>query len=227
MGAWKTQLTLLGGFNNSTRDIWDNDIHDFNPGMFTRGSCCQEWGHPRPGCQMSITPQGMVIVCRGYWNTSIRATNTSCTQIKSRKSKERRKGKWVWWPDFPSGKRAHSLQQSVFRQGVAWIISQCSLVLGCLWWGRGREPNGVSTLLTCALMTLDEPLVCGTAERIWVREENVSEAERKKNVKPRDVSGGPVVKTSLPLQGVWCCSLVRELWCPMSYNQKPQTEAIL
>ena len=33
------------------------------------------------------------------------------------------------------------------------------------------------------------------------------------------------LKPHLPImQGVWCWSLVRDLWCPMTYNQKPKAK---
>ena len=57
--------------------------------------------------------------------------------------------------------------------------------------------------------------------------------QRKKNVKwgRKRRKWNPVMslevqwlKLHLPMQGVWCWSLVRELWRPMSYNQKPKTK---
>ncbi|XP_030675742.1 kelch domain-containing protein 4 isoform X3 [Nomascus leucogenys] len=69
MVAWKRQLILFGGFHESTRDyIYYNDVYAFNLDTFTWSKLSPSGTGPTPrsGCQMSVTPQGGIIIYGGY-----------------------------------------------------------------------------------------------------------------------------------------------------------------
>uniref|UniRef100_A0A2K5DAM2 Kelch domain containing 4 n=1 Tax=Aotus nancymaae TaxID=37293 RepID=A0A2K5DAM2_AOTNA len=69
MVAWKRQLILFGGFHESTRDyIYYNDVYAFNLDTFTwsKLSPAGTGPTPRSGCQMSVTPQGGIVLYGGY-----------------------------------------------------------------------------------------------------------------------------------------------------------------
>lgn len=86
MVAWKTQLTLLGGFHNSTRDyIQDNDMYAFNLGTFT-WSKLSRWGmgpHPGWAAKDLSLRRGPYSSVEATGKVQQRQTNTPCIQINS------------------------------------------------------------------------------------------------------------------------------------------------
>uniref|UniRef100_A0A9L0J8S7 Kelch domain containing 4 n=1 Tax=Equus asinus TaxID=9793 RepID=A0A9L0J8S7_EQUAS len=69
MVAWKRQLILFGGFHESTRDyIYYNDVYAFNLDTFTWSKLSPSGTGPTPrsGCQMTVTPQGSIVIYGGY-----------------------------------------------------------------------------------------------------------------------------------------------------------------
>ncbi|XP_036896115.1 kelch domain-containing protein 4 [Sturnira hondurensis] len=111
MVAWKRQLILFGGFHESTRDyIYYNDVYAFNLDTFAWSKLSPSGTGPTPrsGCQMSVTPQGSIVVYGGYSKQRVRKDVDRGTQHSDMfllKSEEGREGKWVWTRINPSGAR--------------------------------------------------------------------------------------------------------------------------
>uniref|UniRef100_A0A8C3WIF4 Kelch domain containing 4 n=1 Tax=Catagonus wagneri TaxID=51154 RepID=A0A8C3WIF4_9CETA len=109
MVAWKRQLILFGGFHESTRDyIYYNDVYAFNLDTltWTKLSPSGTGPTPRSGCQMSVTPQGSVVIYGGYSKQRVRKDVDRGTQHADMfllKPEEGREGKWVWIRINPSG----------------------------------------------------------------------------------------------------------------------------
>ncbi|XP_021568875.1 kelch domain-containing protein 4 [Carlito syrichta] len=108
MVAWKRQLILFGGFHESARDyIYYNDVYTFNLDTFTWSKLSPSGMGPTPrsGCQMSVTPQG-IIIYGGYSKQRIKKDVDRGTQHADMfllKPEDGREGKWVWTRMNPSG----------------------------------------------------------------------------------------------------------------------------
>ncbi|XP_036998262.2 kelch domain-containing protein 4 isoform X2 [Artibeus jamaicensis] len=111
MVAWKRQLILFGGFHESTRDyIYYNDVYAFNLDTFAWSKLSPSGTGPTPrsGCQMSVTPQGGIVVYGGYSKQRVKKDVDRGTQHSDMfllKSEEGREGRWVWTRTNPSGAR--------------------------------------------------------------------------------------------------------------------------
>ncbi|XP_070253866.1 kelch domain-containing protein 4 isoform X3 [Myotis yumanensis] len=109
MVAWKRQLILFGGFHESTRDyIYYNDVYAFDLDTFTWSKLSPSGTGPTPrsGCQMSVTPQGSIVIYGGYSKQRIKKDVDKGTQHSDMfllKSEEGREGRWVWTRINPSG----------------------------------------------------------------------------------------------------------------------------
>ncbi|XP_036780095.2 kelch domain-containing protein 4 isoform X1 [Manis pentadactyla] len=109
MVAWKRQLVLFGGFHESTRDyIYYNDLYAFNLDTFTWGKLCPSGTGPTPrsGCQMSVTPQGSIIIYGGYSKQRVKKDVDKGIQHSDMfllKFEEGREGRWMWTRISPSG----------------------------------------------------------------------------------------------------------------------------
>ncbi|XP_022367295.1 kelch domain-containing protein 4 isoform X2 [Enhydra lutris kenyoni] len=109
MVAWKRQLVLFGGFHESTRDyIYYNDVYSFNLDTFTwsRLSPSGAGPTPRSGCQMSVTPQGSIVVYGGYSKQRVKKDVDRGTQHSDMfllQPEDGREGKWVWTRINPAG----------------------------------------------------------------------------------------------------------------------------
>ncbi|KAG5200349.1 hypothetical protein R6Z07F_012835 [Ovis aries] len=123
MVAWKRQLILFGGFHESTRDyIYYNDVYAFSLDTFTwsRLSPSGTGPTPRSGCQMTVTPQGSVLIYGGYSKQRVRKDVDRGTQHSDMfllKAEEGREGKWSWTRINPSG--AKPTPRSGFSVAVA------------------------------------------------------------------------------------------------------------
>uniref|UniRef100_A0A2K6M943 Kelch domain containing 4 n=1 Tax=Rhinopithecus bieti TaxID=61621 RepID=A0A2K6M943_RHIBE len=111
MVAWKRQLILFGGFHESTRDyIYYNDVYAFNLDTFTWSKLSPSGTGPTPrsGCQMSVTPQGGIIVYGGYSKQRVKKDvdkGTRHSDMFLLKPEDGREDKWVWTRMNPSGVR--------------------------------------------------------------------------------------------------------------------------
>ncbi|KAK1330366.1 hypothetical protein QTO34_010555 [Cnephaeus nilssonii] len=109
MVAWKRQLILFGGFHESTRDyIYYNDVYAFDLDTFTWSKLSPSGTGPTPrsGCQMSVTPQGSIVIYGGYSKQRVKKDVDKGTQHSDMfllKSEEGREGRWVWTRINPSG----------------------------------------------------------------------------------------------------------------------------
>uniref|UniRef100_A0A5F9C3N8 Solute carrier family 7 member 5 n=1 Tax=Oryctolagus cuniculus TaxID=9986 RepID=A0A5F9C3N8_RABIT len=109
MVAWKRHLILFGGFHESARDyIYYNDVYAFNLDTFTWSKLCPSGTGPSPrsGCQMSITPQGGIVVYGGYSKQRVKKDVDHGTQHSDMfllKPEDGREGKWTWARIHPSG----------------------------------------------------------------------------------------------------------------------------
>nr|XP_055220447.1 kelch domain-containing protein 4 isoform X5 [Gorilla gorilla gorilla] len=109
MVAWKRQLILFGGFHESTRDyIYYNDVYAFNLDTFTWSKLSPSGMGPTPrsGCQMSVTPQGGIVVYGGYSKQRVKKDVDKGTQHSDMfllKPEDGREDKWVWTRMNPSG----------------------------------------------------------------------------------------------------------------------------
>uniref|UniRef100_A0A8C8ZBB0 Kelch domain containing 4 n=1 Tax=Prolemur simus TaxID=1328070 RepID=A0A8C8ZBB0_PROSS len=109
MVAWKRQLLLFGGFHESTRDyVYYNDVYAFDLDTFTWSKLCPSGVGPSPrsGCQMSVTPQGSVVIYGGYSKQRIKKDvdkGTPHCDMFLLKSEEGREGSWAWSRINPSG----------------------------------------------------------------------------------------------------------------------------
>ncbi|XP_057569423.1 kelch domain-containing protein 4 isoform X3 [Hippopotamus amphibius kiboko] len=123
MVAWKRQLILFGGFHESTRDyIYYNDVYAFNLDTFTwsRLSPSGTGPTPRSGCQMTVTPQGGVVIYGGYSKQRVRKDVDRGTQHSDMfllRDEEGREGRWAWTRVNPSG--AKPTPRSGFSVAVA------------------------------------------------------------------------------------------------------------
>uniref|UniRef100_A0A2K5S2V8 Kelch domain containing 4 n=1 Tax=Cebus imitator TaxID=2715852 RepID=A0A2K5S2V8_CEBIM len=109
MVAWKRQLILFGGFHESTRDyIYYNDVYAFNLDtfMWSKLSPAGTGPTPRSGCQMSVTPQGGIVLYGGYSKQRVKKDvdkGTRHSDMFLLKPEDGRKDKWVWTRINPSG----------------------------------------------------------------------------------------------------------------------------
>ncbi|XP_036296399.1 kelch domain-containing protein 4 isoform X7 [Pipistrellus kuhlii] len=109
MVAWKRQLILFGGFHESTRDyIYYNDVYafDLDTFMWSKLSPSGTGPTPRSGCQMSVTPQGSIVIYGGYSKQRVKKDVDKGTQHSDMfllKSEEGKEGRWVWTRINPSG----------------------------------------------------------------------------------------------------------------------------
>ncbi|PNI45883.1 KLHDC4 isoform 13 [Pan troglodytes] len=109
MVAWKRQLILFGGFHESTRDyIYYNDVYAFNLDTFTWSTLSPSGTGPTPrsGCQMSVTPQGGIVVYGGYSKQRVKKDvdkGTRHSDMFLLKPEDGREDKWVWTRMNPSG----------------------------------------------------------------------------------------------------------------------------
>ncbi|XP_062033525.1 kelch domain-containing protein 4 isoform X1 [Lepus europaeus] len=109
MVAWKRHLILFGGFHESARDyIYYNDVYAFNLDTFTWSKLCPSGTGPTPrsGCQMSVTPQGGIVVYGGYSKQRVKKDVDHGTQHSDMfllKPEDGREGKWTWARIHPSG----------------------------------------------------------------------------------------------------------------------------
>ncbi|KAM5296873.1 kelch domain-containing protein 4 isoform 2-T2 [Glossophaga mutica] len=132
MVAWKRQLILFGGFHESTRDyIYYNDVYAFNLDTFTWSKLSPSGTGPTPrsGCQMSVTPQGSIVIYGGYSKQRVKKDVDKGTQHSDMfllKSEDGREGRWVWTRINPSG--AKPTPRSGFS--VAMAPNQQTLLFG-------------------------------------------------------------------------------------------------
>uniref|UniRef100_A0A8B9XA13 Kelch domain containing 4 n=1 Tax=Bos mutus grunniens TaxID=30521 RepID=A0A8B9XA13_BOSMU len=123
MVAWKRQLILFGGFHESTRDyIYYNDVYAFNLDTFTWSKLSPSGTGPTPrsGCQMTVTPQGNIIIYGGYSKQRVRKDVDRGTQHSDMfllKAEDGSEGKWSWTRINPSG--AKPTPRSGFSVAVA------------------------------------------------------------------------------------------------------------
>ncbi|XP_006046186.3 kelch domain-containing protein 4 isoform X3 [Bubalus bubalis] len=123
MVAWKRQLILFGGFHESTRDyIYYNDVYAFNLDTFTWSKLSPSGTGPTPrsGCQMTVTPQGSIIIYGGYSKQRVRKDVDRGTQHSDMfllKAEDGSEGKWSWTRISPSG--AKPTPRSGFSVAVA------------------------------------------------------------------------------------------------------------
>nr|XP_027789042.1 kelch domain-containing protein 4 isoform X1 [Marmota flaviventris] len=109
MVAWKRQLILFGGFHESTRDyIYYNDVHSFNLDTFVWSKLSPSGTGPTPrsGCQMSVTPQGSIVIYGGYSKQRVKKDVDRGTQHSDMfllKPEDGGEGKWTWTRISPSG----------------------------------------------------------------------------------------------------------------------------
>nr|XP_004999432.1 kelch domain-containing protein 4 isoform X1 [Cavia porcellus] len=111
MVAWKRQLILFGGFHESARDyVYYNDVYAFSLDTFTWSRLAPSGlgPSPRSGCQMSVTPQGSIMVYGGYSKQRVKKDVDRGTQHSDMfllKHEEGGEGRWVWTRINPSGAR--------------------------------------------------------------------------------------------------------------------------
>ncbi|XP_033075156.1 kelch domain-containing protein 4 isoform X1 [Trachypithecus francoisi] len=111
MVAWKRQLILFGGFHESTRDyIYYNDVYAFHLDTFTWSKLSPSGTGPTPrsGCQMSVTPQGGIVVYGGYSKQRVKKDvdkGARHSDMFLLKPEDGREDKWVWTRMNPSGVR--------------------------------------------------------------------------------------------------------------------------
>uniref|UniRef100_A0A667H636 Kelch domain containing 4 n=1 Tax=Lynx canadensis TaxID=61383 RepID=A0A667H636_LYNCA len=109
MVAWKRQLILFGGFHESTRDyIYYNDVYAFDLDTFTWSRLCPSGTGPTPrsGCQMSVTPQGSIVIYGGYSKQRVKKDVDRGTQHSDMfllQPVDGREGKWGWMRINPAG----------------------------------------------------------------------------------------------------------------------------
>ncbi|VFV35452.1 Hypothetical predicted protein [Lynx pardinus] len=109
MVAWKRQLILFGGFHESTRDyIYYNDVYAFDLDTFTWSRLCPSGTGPTPrsGCQMSVTPQGSIVIYGGYSKQRVKKDVDRGTQHSDMfllQPVDGREGKWGWTRINPAG----------------------------------------------------------------------------------------------------------------------------
>uniref|UniRef100_A0A8C0SG68 Kelch domain containing 4 n=1 Tax=Canis lupus familiaris TaxID=9615 RepID=A0A8C0SG68_CANLF len=109
MVAWKKQLILFGGFHESTRDyIYYNDVYAFNLDTFSwsRLSPSGAGPTPRSGCQMSVTPQGGIVIYGGYSKQRVKKDVDRGTQHSDMyllQPEDGKEGSWRWTRINPAG----------------------------------------------------------------------------------------------------------------------------
>ncbi|XP_027474338.2 kelch domain-containing protein 4 isoform X1 [Zalophus californianus] len=110
MVAWKRQLILFGGFHESTRDyIYYNDVYAFNLDTFvwSRLAPLGAGPTPRSGCQMSVTPQGSIVIYGGYSKQRVKKDVDRGTQHSDmfllQPEDGREAGRWAWTRINPAG----------------------------------------------------------------------------------------------------------------------------
>ncbi|XP_025776662.1 kelch domain-containing protein 4 [Puma concolor] len=109
MVAWKRQLILFGGFHETTRDyIYYNDVYAFDLDTFTWSRLCPSGTGPTPrsGCQMSVTPQGSIVIYGGYSKQRVKKDVDRGTQHSDMfllQPVDGREGKWGWTRINPAG----------------------------------------------------------------------------------------------------------------------------
>lgn len=111
MVAWKRQLIVFGGFHESTRDyVYYNDVHAFSLDSLTWSKLCPAGTGPSPrsGCQMSVTPQGGIVIYGGYSKQRVKKDvdrGTQHTDMFLLAAEDGREGRWTWTRLHPSGAR--------------------------------------------------------------------------------------------------------------------------
>ncbi|XP_058530715.1 kelch domain-containing protein 4 [Ochotona princeps] len=109
MVAWRRHLLLFGGFHESARDyIYYNDVYAFNRDSFTWCKLCPSGTGPSPrsGCQMSVTPQGGIVIYGGYSKQRVKKDVDKGTQHSDMfllRPEDGKEGKWLWSRIHPSG----------------------------------------------------------------------------------------------------------------------------
>ncbi|XP_036296397.1 kelch domain-containing protein 4 isoform X5 [Pipistrellus kuhlii] len=92
-----------------TRDyIYYNDVYafDLDTFMWSKLSPSGTGPTPRSGCQMSVTPQGSIVIYGGYSKQRVKKDVDKGTQHSDMfllKSEEGKEGRWVWTRINPSG----------------------------------------------------------------------------------------------------------------------------
>ncbi|KAG8508167.1 Kelch domain-containing protein 4 [Galemys pyrenaicus] len=110
MVAWKRQLIVFGGFHESTRDyVYYNDVHTFNLDTL-RWSKLAPTGTgptPRSGSQVTVTPQGGVLIYGGYSKQRVKKDVDRGTQHADMfllaPDGGGEAGRWAWTRINPSG----------------------------------------------------------------------------------------------------------------------------
>nr|KAF6285827.1 kelch domain containing 4 [Myotis myotis] len=88
--------------------IYYNDVYAFDLDTFTWSKLSPSGTGPTPrsGCQMSVTPQGSIVIYGGYSKQRVKKDVDKGTQHSDMfllKSEEGREGRWVWTRINPSG----------------------------------------------------------------------------------------------------------------------------
>nr|KAF6407048.1 kelch domain containing 4 [Molossus molossus] len=88
--------------------IYYNDVYTFDLDTFTWSKLSPSGTGPTPrsGCQMSVTPQGGIVIYGGYSKQRVKKDVDKGTQHSDMfllKSEEGREGRWVWTRINPSG----------------------------------------------------------------------------------------------------------------------------
>uniref|UniRef100_A0A8C8ZEM7 Kelch domain containing 4 n=2 Tax=Prolemur simus TaxID=1328070 RepID=A0A8C8ZEM7_PROSS len=88
--------------------VYYNDVYAFDLDTFTWSKLCPSGVGPSPrsGCQMSVTPQGSVVIYGGYSKQRIKKDvdkGTPHCDMFLLKSEEGREGSWAWSRINPSG----------------------------------------------------------------------------------------------------------------------------
>lgn len=108
-GGLEETIDPFGGFHESTRDyIYYNDVYAFNLDTFTWSKLSPSGTGPTPrsGCQMSITPQGGIVIYGGYSKQRVKKDvdrGTRHSDMFLLKPEDGREDKWVWTRMNPSG----------------------------------------------------------------------------------------------------------------------------
>ncbi|XP_051830766.1 kelch domain-containing protein 4 isoform X1 [Antechinus flavipes] len=110
MVPWKRQLIIFGGFHESTRDyIYYNDVYAFSLDTYTWSKLSPSGTGPTPrsGCQMSVSPEGAIIIYGGYSKQRVKkdvdkgTLHSDMFLLKCEEGKE--EDKWMWTRVSPSG----------------------------------------------------------------------------------------------------------------------------
>ncbi|XP_037371651.1 kelch domain-containing protein 4 isoform X2 [Talpa occidentalis] len=123
MVAWKRQLVVFGGFHESARDyIYYNDVYAFSLDTLRWSKLAPAGTGPTPrsGCQMSVTPQGSILIYGGYSKQRVKKDVDRGTQHADMfllTPEGGAEGRWTWTRVNPSG--AKPTPRSGFSVAVA------------------------------------------------------------------------------------------------------------